>query len=180
MCGAPYALTRLSARTFLLISLLLGSHNQYKYKSVRTEARERVRAPSNVPNCHLDKTTMDNSSMHQSWGMHRPFSLLCTQQIFQLCSVRQKSLFNGVFFLSSDFRDNLPSVTFTLGENLRLKWNVFFYNFNMIYISYSLIWHSRPQFQIRLKYTIKGSVSQDLRWVLLYINRKLSLRPIIA
>ena len=27
---------------------------------------------------------------------------------------------------------------------------------------------------------IKGSVSQDLRWVLLYINGKLSLRPIIA
>ena len=27
-------------------------------------------------------------------------------------------------------------------------------------------------------YILKGSVSQDLRWVLLYINRKLSLRPI--
>ena len=28
--------------------------------------------------------------------------------------------------------------------------------------------------------TFKGSVSQILRWVLLYINRKLSLRPIIT
>ena len=28
--------------------------------------------------------------------------------------------------------------------------------------------------------TVKGSVSQILRWVLLYINRKLSFRPIIA
>ena len=27
---------------------------------------------------------------------------------------------------------------------------------------------------------LKGSVSRDLRWVFLYINRKLSLRPIIA
>ena len=30
------------------------------------------------------------------------------------------------------------------------------------------------------KKVFKGSVSQDLRWVLLYINGKLSLRPIIA
>ena len=27
---------------------------------------------------------------------------------------------------------------------------------------------------------VKGSVSRDLRWVLLYINGKLSLRPITA
>ena len=34
---------------------------------------------------------------------------------------------------------------------------------------------------LHLKISIfKGSVSRDLRWVLLYINRNLSLRPIIG
>ena len=65
MCGAPDALMRFGARTFLLISLLLGSHNQYKVIKVRAPRCVSVSgAPSDVPNCHLDITTMDNSSMH--------------------------------------------------------------------------------------------------------------------
>jgi len=37
-----------------------------------------------------------------------------------------------------------------------------------------------PVARINMVQSFKGSVSQILRWVLLYINRKLSLRPIIA
>ena len=39
---------------------------------------------------------------------------------------------------------------------------------------------SPPKAYIQLAHTFKGSVSRDLRWVLLYINGKLFLRPIIA
>ena len=56
------ALTRLGARTFLLITHLLRSHNQY---SIKVRAPRRVSAseePNVVSYCHLDKTTMDNSS----------------------------------------------------------------------------------------------------------------------
>ena len=35
-------LTRLGARTFLLLSHLFGSHNKYQLKSASTEARQRV------------------------------------------------------------------------------------------------------------------------------------------
>ena len=35
-------------------------------------------------------------------------------------------------------------------------------------------------FQLKPNFSLKGSVSRILRWVLLYINRKLSVRPIIA
>ena len=44
MCCAPDSLTRLCACTFLLIPHLLGSHNQYKYKSARTEARKHIKS----------------------------------------------------------------------------------------------------------------------------------------
>ena len=54
MCGAPDTLTRLGARTFLLISRLLGLLKDYSG------------APNDVQNCHLDKTNMDNSPMHRS------------------------------------------------------------------------------------------------------------------
>ena len=33
---------------------------------------------------------------------------------------------------------------------------------------------------VRYGFFVKGIVLQDLQWVLLYINRKLSLRPIIT
>ena len=42
MCCTLDALTCLGTRNFLLISHLLRTYNQYKYKSARTEAREHV------------------------------------------------------------------------------------------------------------------------------------------
>ena len=47
-CGAPDALTRLGARTFLLLSHILESHNKYQLESVRTEARQRVGSATQV------------------------------------------------------------------------------------------------------------------------------------
>ena len=65
MCGAPDMLTRLGARTFQFSSRLLGSDEQI---SVGKCAHQGAWAPSgatnDVPNCHLDQTNMDNSSMH--------------------------------------------------------------------------------------------------------------------
>ena len=53
---APDTLTRLGARTFLLISRLhFGLLKDYSG------------APNDVQSCHLDKTNMDNSPMHRSW-----------------------------------------------------------------------------------------------------------------
>ena len=51
--GAPDALTRLSARTFLLLSHLLGSQNKCQHESERTKARERVRSAKQVSKLSL-------------------------------------------------------------------------------------------------------------------------------
>ena len=49
MCGAPDVQIRLVARTFILISHLLGSHNKYQKKSARTEAPQRVGSAKQCP-----------------------------------------------------------------------------------------------------------------------------------
>ena len=52
-CGAPDTLTRLGARTFLLLSHLLDSQNKYQSESARTEARQRVRSAKQVTKLSL-------------------------------------------------------------------------------------------------------------------------------
>jgi len=64
MCGAPEALMRLDAHTLLFISHLLGTNNKYQKESAEPRRVSASGAPKDVPNCHLDKTNMDNSSMH--------------------------------------------------------------------------------------------------------------------
>ena len=54
-CGAPDALTRLGARTFLLLSHLLGSQNKYQEESARTEVGQRVGSTKQVSKLSLGR-----------------------------------------------------------------------------------------------------------------------------
>ena len=52
-CGAPDGLTHIGARTFLLLSHLLGSQNKYQQESARTEARQSVGSAKQVSKLSL-------------------------------------------------------------------------------------------------------------------------------
>jgi len=58
MCGTPDALTRLGARTFLLLSHLLGAQNKYQWESARTEARQRVGSAKQVSKLSLGQNKL--------------------------------------------------------------------------------------------------------------------------
>jgi len=47
-CGVPDVLTRLGARTFLLLPHLYGSQNKYQDESARTEARQLIGSAKQV------------------------------------------------------------------------------------------------------------------------------------